>query len=205
MSMATLPEPKRKKEYKIRYDENGDIILPGSAEFVGGKIVYKRPNRGSAMSERSSWVAFQLARKMADYLDTHPVGLVFRGAEDFGYQCFPFDEKQVRKPDVSFVRRDMAKFFLRDHGWTPEVPELVVEVLSPEDKVTSIESRIDDFLSAGTKLVWLIDPITERAEVIHPDRVKYPVAKTGTLDGEDVLPGFQLPLASILPPKSSGS
>jgi Uma2 family endonuclease len=201
MSTASLPAPKRPKEYKIRFDEYGAIKLPSGAEFVDGKIVFKRRNRGSAMSEVSNWVGFQLARKLADYLDAHPVGVVFRGAEDFGYQCFPDDPKQIRKPDVSFVRRDVTKSFLRGQGWTPDVPELIVEVLSPEDKFNSIETRIDDFLSAGTKLVWLIDPKLERAEVIHPDRVKYPVAKTGILNGEDVLPGFQLPLASILPPK----
>lgn len=201
MSAATLPEPVRRKEPKVRYNEFGDVILPRGAEFVDGRIVFKRRQRGSAMSELSNWVGNELMMRMALHVNTLKSGVVFRGAEEQGYCCFPHKPKQVRKPDVSFVRRDMSKFFLRDTGWTLEVPELVVEVMSPEDRRFDIESRVADFLAAGTKLVWLIDPVLESAEVVHADGIKYPVRRTGYLDGEDVLPGFRLPLADVLPPK----
>lgn len=201
MSAATLPGPKRRKEYKVRYDEYGDIILPGSAEFVDGRIVLKRRNRGSAMSELSHWVGNQLWLELNRFVDQQKIGLVFRGSEDLGYQCFPEKPNQVRKPDVSFLRRDMSKFFLRSHGWIPEVPELIVEVVSPEDKFLNIDARIADFIDAGTKLLWVVNPFLETAEIIHPDGRRQFIRNDGILDGEDVLPGFKLPLSSILPPK----
>jgi hypothetical protein len=134
------------------------------------------------------------------HFDRYGLGIVFRGAEDQGFQCFPRKPLQVRKPDVSFVRRDVALVPLRDSGWTPEVPELIVEVLSPKDGMTDIESRIGDFLSAGTKLIWIVDPVLEIAFVIHPDGIRYPLGSTDSFDGEDVLPGFRLPLVDVLPP-----
>lgn len=199
--MLTLPPPKPRKKYKIRYDEYGDIILPGNCEFVDGRIVPKRPNRGSAMSEVSHWVGNALWRAIDNFANQNGLGLVFRGSEDHGYQCFPGNPKQVRKPDVSFLRRDLSNLMLRTHGWTPEVPELVIEVLSPKDKILDLDSRILDFIDAGTKLLWVINPLLETAEIIHPNGDRKLIRRDGVLDGEDVLPGFQMPLASILPPK----
>jgi hypothetical protein len=203
MSIATLTPPRKtRKAIAVRYDRSGDVILPSDCEFVNGRVIPKRPRRGSAMSELSNWVGSKLCNALERFVEMHQSGLVFRGTGDQGYQCFPHKAKQVRKPDVSFLRRDLSMLGLREKGWTPEVPELIAEVLSPEDRMFDINTRILDFIEAGTRLIWVIDPFSESAEVVHLDGTKRLLRRDGVLDGEDVLPGLKIPLASILPPRA---
>jgi Uma2 family endonuclease len=196
MATAVLEPKAARTKPAIELDEYGDPILPKGAELVDGKILEK------PMSELSNWVGGQVMVELHRFVAATRVGIVFTGTSDQGYQCFPSKPGQIRKPDVSFLRRDMSKFFLRDHGYTPEVPDLIVEVLSPGDTVADLDGRLRDFRSAGTKLMWVIDPMERSAKVIHPDGIAYPLEEDGILDGEDVLPGFKLPLAAILPPKA---
>lgn len=196
MATATLPRV-LKPESHVGFDDDGEPLLPAGAEFVDGQILEK------PVSELSNWVGGEVFAAMRSFVKLEKLGIVFTGNSEQGYKCFDFNPRQVRKPDVSFVRRDLATFFLRDKGYTPEVPELIVEVLSPEDKVRDVSRRLEDFRRAGTKLIWVIDPEQRRAKIIHPDGIEFPVDDSGVLDGEDVLPGFSMPLASILPPKTA--
>jgi Uma2 family endonuclease len=79
-------------------------------------------------------------------------------------------------------------------------PDLVVEVLSPNDEAPNINRRVDDFLLAGTRLIWVIDPENRIAAIYRADQTGGYVREGQTLSGEDVLPGFVLNLADILPP-----
>jgi Uma2 family endonuclease len=74
----------------------------------------------------------------------------------------------------------------------------VVEVLSPGDRPGETLAKIADWLSAGTRLVWVIDPARRLARVYRLAGRESSVTEEEALDGEDVLPGFSCPLASIL-------
>jgi Uma2 family endonuclease len=77
-------------------------------------------------------------------------------------------------------------------------PDLVVEVLSPDDRPGEVLAKVADWLSGGSKLVWVVDPERRVARVYRHDGGETIVADTGALDGEDVLPGFSCALATIL-------
>ena len=113
-----------------------------------------------------------------------------------GYQCFPDRPQLVRKPDVSFVRRDRLPE--APQGWIRIAPDLAAEVISPNDEYTALEARVADFLDVGTPLFWVIDPINRQARVHHRDGSALTLDQTQPLDGEDVLPGFKLTLGQLL-------
>jgi Uma2 family endonuclease len=77
-------------------------------------------------------------------------------------------------------------------------PDLVVEILSPEDRPAEYLAKVTQWLGAGTRLVWVIDP--ERAEAhIHRAEGRLTIVRGDeALDGEAVLPGFSCSLADIL-------
>ena len=80
----------------------------------------------------------------------------------------------------------------------PELaPDLVVEVLSPSDRAGETLAKIGDWLEAGARLVWVIDPERRIARVCRPDGTEATIKEDEHLDGEDVLPGFTCSLAGI--------
>jgi Uma2 family endonuclease len=79
-------------------------------------------------------------------------------------------------------------------------PDLAVEVVAPKDKSLEVEERLDDFLNAGTALVWLIYPETQSAYVVRADGSAARLTAEKELDGENVLPGFRYKLADLFQP-----
>lgn len=77
-------------------------------------------------------------------------------------------------------------------------PDVAIEVLSPGNRPGEILAKIADWLTAGTRLVWVIDPERRLARVYRHDGTEGLVAATETLSGEDLLPGFACTLDAIL-------
>jgi len=105
----------------------------------------------------------------------------------------------VRAPDIAFIGTERVLLTgVPDKFW-PGPPDLAVEVLSPEDTVYEVEEKVEEWLSAGAKAVWVVNP---RKQTVAVHRLQAPV-RTFTardrLDGEDVLPGFSCDLAKVFP------
>ena len=110
---------------------------------------------------------------------------------------FAVAPRRGRKPDLSV--------YLPGGGRPPRrgvirlPPDLVVEVLSPDDRPRQVMDKVGEYLEAGTRLVWVIAPRPGRATVYRSltdvSDLRLP---EGVLDGEDVVPGFRCPLSSIL-------
>ena len=83
-------------------------------------------------------------------------------------------------------------------GFPDLAPDLVVEVRSPGDRPGEILAKVADWLSAGTRLVWVVDPERRLARVYRQDGTESVVTEHEALDGEDVVPGFSCPLDAIL-------
>ena len=103
----------------------------------------------------------------------------------------------VREPDVYYVSAERLPLDLRVQGYLEVIPELVVEIISPNDTQQSVNDKPVMWLSHGVLMVVEVYP-SERAVMVH--RPCTPAATlTGgdVLDGGDVLPGFTLPLSEI--------
>jgi Uma2 family endonuclease len=102
----------------------------------------------------------------------------------------------VRAADVAFIRGDRLQ--TPDPPGFPDLaPDLVVEVRSPGDRPGEILTKVGEWLSAGTRLVWVIDPERRIARVYRADGSETIVTADQALDGEDVVPGFSCLLSAV--------
>ncbi len=133
--------------------------------------------------------------RMIEAFSSGKLGFCFSG--HCGYQIFADRPKLVRFPDVSFIRSGRLPGNKVPRGYVDVVPDLVVEVVSPNDKAENVEQRLTDFLRAGVPLAWMIYPSTKQVYVFHQGPSSLRLGEGDSLDGEDVLPGFSCALIDL--------
>ena len=169
-------------------DELLQLQLPDKrVELVRGVLVVREPP-----GFRHGEVTAQLTKVLGAYVDARDLGRVVAG--DTGFKLAS-DPDTVRGPDVAFTRRERLPR-PSPLGYAGFAPDLAVEILSPGDRAGEVLAKVADWLSAGTELVWVVDPERRLARVYRQDSETV-VAADGALEGEDVLPGFSCPLSSI--------
>jgi Uma2 family endonuclease len=106
--------------------------------------------------------------------------------------------KQLRAPDVSFVRRDErpgGRPIRR--GYADVAPALAVEVFSPGNTAGEMQQKRAEFFAAGTELFWIVYPDREEVEVWTGPETHRTLRGKDVLDGGTVLPGFEVKVADI--------
>jgi Uma2 family endonuclease len=104
----------------------------------------------------------------------------------------------IRIPDVSFIEWDRFPNRQVQRDPIPDlVPDLAVEVLSPNNTEREMEGKLDDYFRTGTRLVWYVDPLTRTVDVYTARDRSFRLTAADTLDGAPLLPGFQLPLQQL--------
>jgi Uma2 family endonuclease len=103
----------------------------------------------------------------------------------------------VRSPDASFVSNARVPQPVPD-DFADVVPDLVVEVLSPSERPGATAAKVAEYLDAGVRLVWTVDPRVRTAVIHAPERAPQVLDESGSLEGEDVLPGFRCALRDVL-------
>ena len=166
------------------------LSLPDAVnyELVDGNLVER--NSGS----ESSVIAALIATVLNNFIRGKRIGLVF-GA-DCGYQCFPDAPEEVRKPDVSVVASGRLPGDKPPKGHTKIAPNLAVEVISPNDLAYEIEDKVAEYLAAGVKLVWVVNPASRTVRV-HSGPNSGILRSDDTITGGDVLPGFECRVAEF--------
>lgn len=99
-------------------------------------------------------------------------------------------------PDWAFVAKDRLPNPIPD-GFMPLVPDAVLEVRSPSDSRPAAEEKVQRWLAAGVRLVWELNPRTQIITVYRPDVEPQELGIDDTLSGEEVLPGFSLPIKRL--------
>ena len=169
-----------------------DLLKPGMperADLVRGVLVIHEPP-----GFRHGEITVRLTIALGTYVDLRHLGRVVAGDAGFKVQSNP---DTVRGADVAFVSWNrMPQKSPVD--FPPLGPDLVVEVLSPGDRSGETLAKIADWLSAGTRLVWVIDPERRLARIYRQDGSESILGAADGLDGEDVLPGFACKLGAIL-------
>ena len=158
-------------------------------ELVRGRLIVREPP-----GYQHGRVGHRIATKIAEFASRHDLGVVVAAETGFKLSAKP---DTVRAADAAFIARDRAPAS-EPAGYLHLAPDLVVEVLSPIDRAGAVQSKVSDWLTAGSLLVWVIDPVRRRGVVYRADASVGLLSETDTLDGEDVLPGFSCPLAEIL-------
>jgi Uma2 family endonuclease len=156
-------------------------------ELVDGEI------RVSPAGDRHSVVALELAARLLAFAKQHRLGHVF-GA-DAGFRL---PSKNVRSPDVSFVASGRFPDDKAPDDFGDLAPDLAVEVLSPHDRPRYVLDKVGEYLEAGVRLIWVIDPRKQRAVVYRSLSDVRELGPESVLDGDDVLPGFRCALRDLL-------
>ena len=113
-----------------------------------------------------------------------------------GFRLWPGHET-VRVTDISVTHHDRIPDERAWNDYPRIAPNLTVEVFSPFERPATAIGRIAMFLQAGTRLTWFIDPKSKTVMLFHADIAPIVLKEGDTLDGEDVLPGFSIPVAEI--------
>lgn len=177
------------------------------SRFMTIEELYQLPDDGRRYELRGGWlvsepvpgarhgrVAAAVVESLARHVRPRRLGVVFTA--DAGYILARHPDT-LRGPDVSFVS---AERFARVGDVTtsfPGPPDLAVEVLSPSDRVSEIHAKVADYLAAGARMVWVVDPETEQITVHRPLLSPRTLKGEDRLEGEDVVPGFAVTVAEL--------
>jgi Uma2 family endonuclease len=165
-------------------------------ELVRGRLMVREPagwSHGDIAARILVALSTHLRTEQRDNDWTNPRGRVLAAETGFTLQRNP---DTVRAPDVAYVRWDRCpqQPFA---GFAEFAPDLAVEVQSPSQRAGTMLAKVADWLEAGTQLVWLVDPLRRTAHVYRADGSQSALAARESLSGEDVLPGFALPLDEL--------
>ncbi len=157
-------------------------------ELVDGEIVQM-----SLPGYEHGRICTRFMVKLAPFVEARGLGEV---VSEVGF-ILRRNPDMVRGPDVAFVSHEKLKAHGRTRKFWPGAPDLAIEVLSPDDRVSEVLRKVGDYLEAGTRLVWVADPETETVSA-YRGLQQVRVYRSGEeLPGEDVLPGFSLKVAEI--------
>jgi Uma2 family endonuclease len=182
-------------ETKTQFTPEDLLAMPDgkSYELVGGQLMERK------MGVESSWVAGRLHSRLDRFCEERGIGWAL--VPDTGYQCFPYDPGLVRKPDVSFVRYGRFPGGVLPKGWAKIPPDLVVEVVSPNETAYELDDKLADYQSVSVSLIWVINPKARTVRIHRRDGTVSYLHEGEELSGEDIIPGFRCPVREILPPR----
>ena len=160
----------------------------GPCELVRGQLVRMPPAGGE-----HGRVAFNLARELGVHVKARGLGTVYAAETGFVLGRNP---DTVRAPDVAFIRAE-RRGETATARFIPGAPDLAVEVLSTHDTHRSLAAKAADWLAAGARLLWVVDPEARTVTVHRPGAEPLVLGEDERLDGDDVVPGFRLPVADI--------
>lgn len=159
------------------------------SDLMRGELIRMTP-----AGARHGQIAGNFLIKLGAYVADNRMGRVFAAETGF---ILSRDPDTVRGPDVAFVSRERIPPEGVPEGFWPMSPDLAIEVVSPGDTAADVEAKVYDYLDAGTSLVWVANPKTQRVTEYRSLSDIRVLTINDTLDGADVIPGFSLPLKEL--------
>lgn len=135
----------------------------------------------------------RFGRYLATHVEDHDLGIC--PAAETGYKIAS-DPDLVRAPDASFIRKDRLMGSLT-RKFFPGVPDLAVEVVSPDDTKREVAEKVNMWLAHGTQVVWVADPRPMNVVIHRVGKKPQILNVSDEIRGEPLLPGFVLPLAKV--------
>lgn len=160
-------------------------------EVVAGVLV-----RVAGSGNRATRLAARLIVQLGSYVDAQRLGVVTSSA---GVYRFPGAETGL-VPDVGFYRAERLAEIVDEDKPIPFPPDLAVEVAAPTQTAMDMAAKAQVYLRGGTRLVWIVWPLSAHIDIWHGDGLIGPVAAltfSDLLSGEDVVAGFSYPVADL--------
>ena len=162
------------------------FILPDDGyryELAGGALVRMTPTgaeHGAVTARLGQILTGHVVARRAGVCCGAETGFILRRNPDV-----------VRAPDAAFVARERIPKTGVPRSYWPFAPDLAVEVVSPSDRLGDVRAKAGEYLAAGTRLVWLVEPAARVVHVHRPRGEVQVIGVGGVLTGEDVLPEFR--------------
>jgi len=143
---------------------------------------------------RHGAVGGNLHSLLGHHVMEHKLGQVFFAETGFLIARGP---DTVRAPDIAFIRQERLEEQRSEEAFWPGGPDLAVEVVSPSDTTGAVDEKVESWLDAGTKIVWVVNPKWRSVTVYRSATNIKTLTENDDLDGEDVVPGFRCRVGEI--------
>ena len=107
------------------------------------------------------------------------------------------DPDTVREPDLAYFSAEKIPPGVRVEGYADVIPDLVVEIVSPNDSPSEVNDKALMWLSYGVRLVWVVNPSTRSVDVYREGRTVETLTENDSLDGKETLPGFTCAVSEV--------
>ena len=177
----------RPKEKLITGDEllrMGDI---GPCELIDGRIIHMTPT-----GEEHGMIESNLVHDLRAFARQHQRGRVSSGEVGIYIRRKP---DRIRAADVAFV--SAGRLTGPSKGFLDVAPELVVEIMSPDDRWQAMRDKLADYFSIGVERVWVVEPQSRKVLVYSSTTQVAELDEDDTLRGEGALEGFAMPVADL--------
>lgn len=139
-------------------------------------------------------IVMRVGGRLEDHVSRHGLGIAL-GESKFALARNP---DTVRIADAAFMRAGRMPPE-DDRGQFHGAPDLAIEVVSPSNSYEDLHGKALQWLEYGARLVWIIEPRTKTVSIHRADHTGCHLTTANTLSGEDVVPGFRLPVAEVFP------
>jgi Uma2 family endonuclease len=163
----------------------GDI---GPCELVEGEIIKMSPT-----GEKHGIIETNLSGELRGFVRRHKLGRVSGGEVGIYTRRNP---DSVRAADVVFISNERLAQRGKS-GFMDVAPDLVVEIMSPDDRWNEVIRKLEEYLGIGVRLVWIVDPETESVFAYRSMTDVRRSEKSEMLKADDILPGFETPVAEL--------
>jgi len=105
-----------------------------------------------------------------------------------------------RSPDGAWIRNSRWKCRTKEEQeeFHEICPDFVIELRSRSDRLRDVEKKMEEYITNGARLGWLLDPIKNRATIYRPGHSPERIDKPTFLSGDPVLSGFKFDFKEIL-------
>lgn len=160
----------------------------GRCELVEGKIIYMSPTGGE-----HGTIEANFGHELMIFVKPRKLGLVRSGEVGIYTRRNP---DTVRGADVLYISNERAAQ-IKSRGFMDIAPELIVEVMSPDDRWSGVTDKLEEYFEIGVRVVLVAQP-AKRKVFVYRSLTKIDVLnENDTLTLEDILPGFSVPLATL--------
>jgi Uma2 family endonuclease len=164
----------------------GDI---GRCELVRGEIIRMSPPGGEHGD-----IAAEIGSLLRNHVKVYRLGKVAAAETGFIISRNP---DTVRAPDAAFVSKERVPPEGVPKKYWPFAPDLAVEVMSPDDRWKKVKEKVQEWLNAGTRMVWVVNPKRRTVHVFRPKQPERVLTEEDTLSGEDVVLGFEVKVEEL--------
>jgi Uma2 family endonuclease len=150
-------------------------------ELIRGEVISMALPGG-----RHGKISLKIGRLIGDFVEANQLGDAY---VETGF-LIERNPDTVRGPDVAFVRAEQLARVTNPEKYPPFAPDLAVEVVSPNDRPKEVEEKAKAWLAAGSREVWVDDPVVRTVTIYRPSAKPSILSETQSIDGGTLLPGF---------------